>query len=291
VTSTRSPSHPTPGQALAACHAAVLLFGLAGLFGKWIPWDATAIVLGRTLVAAVTLALVARLARRTLPRLSLALAGNGVILAVHWTAFFAAIQASTVAIGLLGFASFPLFVPWLERAVLGVRVTPVKVAAAVLVTGGLVLVVPGLSWDEGTARGLAWGVVAGFTFALLTVFTQRLVARHRAGGIAFWQNAVAAAVMMPVVAVHGVGGTLDAHALALVVVLGIVCTALAHTLFAASLARVSATIAAVCAALEPVYGTVLAVALLGEEPTLRVAAGMLLLVGAAIVASWRARRA
>ena len=280
----------SPGQALAACHAAVLLFGFAGLFGKWIAWDAAAIVLGRTLVAAVALAVVASFTRRSLPPVSLALAVNGIVLAIHWTAFFAAIKVSTVAIGLLGFASFPLFVPWLERMVLGIPLTARKLAAMLLVTTGLALVVPGLSWSEGTARGLAWGIVSGATFALLTVSTQRLVRRHRAGGIAFWQNAVAAAVMAPIVALRGVGGSIDVHDLGLVLLLGLVCTALAHTLFAASLARLSATVAAVSAALEPVYGTLFALLLLGEVPTARVIAGMALIVGAAIVASWQARR-
>ena len=34
--------------ALASLHAAVLLFGLAGLFGKWIDLPAEAIVFGRS---------------------------------------------------------------------------------------------------------------------------------------------------------------------------------------------------------------------------------------------------
>ncbi len=286
---------PSPGQALAACHVAVLLFGFAGLFGKWIAWDATAIVLGRTLVAAAALAVVVRVTQGRLPKLEAGVAGNGVILAVHWTAFFAAIQVSTVAIGLLGFASFPLFVPVFERALLRAKVTPAKVVAMTLVSLGLVLVVPDVAWNSALAQGLAWGILSGATFAWLTVRTQRLVARHPASGIALWQNAVAAAVLLPVVIVRvAMGGNVvvvSLHDVVLVLILGTVCTALAHTLFATSLVRVSATVAAVCVALEPVYGAALAYALLGEAPGARVMAGMALLVIAAVVASWRARRA
>src|SRR4029078_491057 len=52
-----SPPQVTPGTALVACHVAVALFGFAGVFGKWIPWDPVAIVLGRTTFAAIVLAL------------------------------------------------------------------------------------------------------------------------------------------------------------------------------------------------------------------------------------------
>lgn len=283
-----APAPASPAQSLAACHAAILLFGLAGLFGKWITWNPTAIVLGRTVVAATTLAIAIRVTQGRLPPPTLALAQNGVILAVHWTAFFAAIQVSTVAIGLLGFASFPLFVPWLERVLAGVPVTGAKAAGAALVTLGLVLVVPDIAWGSATAQGFAWGLVSGFTFALLTVRSGQLLTRHRATAIALWQNAVAALVLLPFVLVRGVGGAIDADALLRVLVLGVVCTALAHTLYTASLSRVGPTTAAVCASLEPVYGIAFAWLLLGEMPAERVLAGVALLVVAALVASWRA---
>ena len=38
--------------ALVALHAAVLLFGFAGLFGPWLGWAPLWIVLGRTAIAA-----------------------------------------------------------------------------------------------------------------------------------------------------------------------------------------------------------------------------------------------
>jgi drug/metabolite transporter (DMT)-like permease len=70
-------------------------------------------------------------------------------------------------------------------------------------------------------------------------------------------------------------------------VLGVFCTALAHTLFLASLRRVSAHTASIVAALEPVYGIALAAWLLHEIPTLRTLVGATMIVGAAVLATRR----
>jgi drug/metabolite transporter (DMT)-like permease len=75
----------------------------------------------------------------------------------------------------------------------------------------------------------------------------------------------------------------------LLVVLGVVCTGVAHTLFIASMRVVSAHTASVVAALEPVYGVALALALLREIPGARTWLGGALIVAAALVASRRAR--
>jgi hypothetical protein len=92
--------------ALVALHAAVALFGFAGLFGKWLALSPVAIVLGRTAIAAIALGILRLRSPRQAP-FDVRLVGNGIVLAVHWLSFFAAIQVSTVAVGLLGFASFP----------------------------------------------------------------------------------------------------------------------------------------------------------------------------------------
>lgn len=279
---------PSPAGSLAALHAAVALFGFAGLFGKWIAWDPAAIVLGRTLVAAAVLAVVVRRRTGALVWPGAGIAANGVILAVHWVAFFAAIQVSTVAIGLLGFASFPLFTVLLERALMGVPLSRIALARVALVTAGLGLLVPEFTWASTAVRGLAWGVLSGFTFALLAVRTRRLRARVEADRIALWQNAVAALVVAPFVLARGaLPGAVEPQSLLLVVVLGVFCTAGAHTLFIASLARVPAATAAVVAALEPVYGIALAWWLLGEVPGPRTLAGAALLVAAAAMATRR----
>ena len=70
--------------------------------------------------------------------------------------------------------------------------------------------------------------------------------------------------------------------------LGVACTGLAHTLFIASMRRVSAHAASVVAALEPVYGIALAAWLLHDVPDGRTLVGGALIVAAALLASRRA---
>ena len=86
-------------------HIAVLLFGLAGLFGKLLLLPPTIIVFGRVFFATIFLSLVLLYLKQGI-RLRqkqdyFFMALTGFILAVHWVTFFQAIQVSTVAIGLL----------------------------------------------------------------------------------------------------------------------------------------------------------------------------------------------
>lgn len=182
-----------PAPALIALHAAVALFGLAGLFGVWLAMAPVAIVLGRTSIAAVALAGLV-VARRSPARPAAGLLANGAILALHWVAFFAAIRAAGVAVGLLGYASFPLWTLLLERWSGERRGGPGDWAVALLVVAGLVLTVPGFDAPDASLGGLAWGVVSGVTFAWLAVRNRRYAGTTPASSIALWQNASACRV-------------------------------------------------------------------------------------------------
>src|SRR6185312_7036808 len=152
---------------------------------------------------------------------------------------------------------------------------------------GLVVLVPDFSWGSDTFRGLALGCVSGFTFAWLAVRNRRIVEHMTPTRIALWQNLFAAIVLLVVVAGSGVPAPPSPLDAALLLVLGVACTGLAHTLFIASMQRLSAHTASVVAALEPVYGIALAALLLHEIPTWRTLAGGVLIVAAALVASRR----
>jgi drug/metabolite transporter (DMT)-like permease len=273
--------------AIASLHVAVLLFGFAGLFGKWIALPPAAIVFGRTTIAAFALAMLLALRRSARDRFEWRLAANGALLAVHWVAFFQAVQTASVAIALLGYASFPLFVLPMEALLLRRRTRPSEWTCAAIVALGLALLVPQFDIDNRIVRGVLWGMLSGFTFALLALNNQAIAGRRNAEEIAFWQNACAAACLLP--ALMLVPALPSAREAALLVILGLLCTALAHTLFIRSLRTVSTHAASVVAALEPVYGIALAALLLGEFPDGRTLAGAALIVGATLWTTLRVR--
>ena len=266
--------------ALLALHLAVLLFGGAGLFGKLLALPPTVIVLGRVVFAGLFLGVVLRSggiglgprARGDGPRL----VALGVLLAVHWVTFFHAIQLSSVAVGLLTFATFPLFTAFLEPLLLeDERWSWGDAAAAAVAFGGVALVVPALDWGDAFTRGAFWGTVSGFTFAVLSIANRRLVTRYPPILLTFHQVTWAAVALTPVVAVPALTGASLSYRVptlpewGLLVLLGVVFTAGAHGLFIRALGEVRARVAAVVATLEPVYGIVLALLILGEVPGMR----------------------
>ena len=109
------PEQPKQLRGLVSANVAVLLFGLAGVLGKLSLLPAPLIVFGRSFFAGLVLLAVCWFRHISLrpkrSRDSYLLLGQGVLLALHWTAFFQAINVSNVAIGLLSFRAFHFLLP------------------------------------------------------------------------------------------------------------------------------------------------------------------------------------
>ncbi|WP_028584354.1 DMT family transporter [Desulfogranum mediterraneum] len=274
-------------QGLLAIHLAVLLFGVAGLFGKLLELGPGLIVFGRTLFAALGLLLVLPLLKIDIRiRQGRDIGGfvlMGAILALHWVTFFHAIQVSTVAIGLLTFSSFPIFVTFLEPLFFRERLRFFEVMVSLVVFLGLVLVVPEFDLANDLTRGAFWGMISGLTFALLSILNRKFVGRYPALTVALYQDAVACLLLLPFVGGAIFGITMAE--LGQLVILGVVFTALAHTLFIQGMLVVRAQLASVITCLEPVYGILLALVLLHEIPSWRELVGGVVIIGTILLAT------
>jgi drug/metabolite transporter (DMT)-like permease len=284
---------PPRSRSLAEIHLAVFLFGFPGLFGKWLAWPAVTIVFGRVLFACLALAAVMAMGRRASFRVAgrrdvLLLALCGLVLAAHWTMFFKSIQVSTVAVGLLAYSSFPVFTAFLEPLLAKERWEPESLIYALVCVAGIALIVPGFDVSDAVVRGVVWGLGAGLSFSLLSVLNRGLASRHSSLTVAFYQDLVAGVLLVP--AVWRTGLPRSGRDWALVAVLGVFCTAAAHTLFISGLKGAGARTASVLSSLEPVYGILLALIFLGESPSLRTVSGGAIILAAALAATVRARR-
>lgn len=282
---------PHPRIALIQVHASVFLFGISGLFGKLLDLSATVIVLGRTGFATLALGLALALTRQSLRLRSvpdlLGMTALGALLAFHWVSFFYSIQLATVAIGLLTFSSFPVFVTLLEPLLFKTAWRWRDGAIALLVVLGVALVIPDYRLGSATTLGAAWGLLSGLSFALLQLLNKGYRQRYSALAIAFYQDLFACLSLLIVVPAASLD--LSSREWGLLLLLGVLCTAVAHTLFIESLAALRTQTASVISALEPVYGVVLAALLLGEVPGPRTLVGGGVIVGTTLWASWASK--
>ena len=269
---------------------------LTGLFGKFLTLSPLLIVQGRTIFAFGTLLIALFVMRKNIffrdYREWLWLLVSGTILGVHWIAFFEAIQVSTVAIGLLSFASYPLFTTLLEPLFFKEVLRRKNVIAALIVICGLVMMAtssedPNAIFSGSVIKGLFWGLGAGLGFAVLTLLNRGHVRNHSPLLLTCWQNGFAALVLLPWSLSES--WIISGRDWGLLFILGVICTVGGHTLLINGLRHVQAQVASLLiAGLEPVFAIVFALFLLGEIPSLQTLLGGLLIVGTTFFVTSRA---
>lgn len=270
-------------------HSAVFLFGLAGLFGKLLALPALVIVFGRTLFASICLILIIIYYKKRLIIKSaqdlIILAALGIILAIHWFAFFYSIKVSTVAVGVLTFSTYPLFVTIIGPCFFKEKLTSFAVFSAISVFAGVALIVPSFNFANNITQGVCWGILSGFTFALLSLLNRKYVQIYSPLIITFFQNSFAVVVLFPFIFFEK--WELHTRDIFFLMFLGIFCTAIAHTLFISGLRHVKTQLASIVAGLEPVYGIIFALILFNEIPSFRTLSGGVLIMGMALLVTLR----
>jgi drug/metabolite transporter (DMT)-like permease len=269
---------------LPSLYLAIFLLALTGLFAKLIPLDAISIIQLRGMVAATGLALFSLLQKRNfrLPGIR-AYAGVyalGLLLGVHWVTFFHAMQISSVAVGMLALFSYPMITILLEPLFTRQRIKTGDIVAGLIMFVGLVVMVgQDLNNLQGSvAQGVLWGVFSALLFALRNLF-QKYHFNHVASDSLMFHQVVSVAVMLAVFVDYPEVRLLAAADFLKLALLGILSTAVAHTLLSFSLKQLSAKSTAIISCMQPVIATLLAWYVVKEMP------GASILIGGGLVLS------
>ncbi len=248
------------------------MLAVCALFAKWINLPALYIVWGRCFFATIALLIFCFLRKTSLQISSYLvkrLVITGALLACHWWSFFHSIQLTNVAVGLLTFACFPLFVPILERIIDGKPLQMTLLIQGLLCLLGIYLVLPdelSVGFRQQWQVGILLGLLSAATFALVTFYNRRFVQKQSPLLINLYQQATAMVLLSPWLLAYDVH--ISGEDILLLLLLGTVFTALTHTLITYCLRFIPAFSASLAFTLEPVYGIVAAHWLLQEPLTL-----------------------
>ena len=262
-------------------HFCVLLWGFTAILGKLITLPALPLVWWRMLIVVAALAFVPRVWRglRAMPaRLLWAYSGIGVLVALHWLTFYAAIKLSNASIGATCIALATVFTamlePWLARS----RFSRRDFLLGIAVLPGVALVVDGVPSDM--RIGILVGVASAILVALFGSLNKRLVEHADpltvtalelgAGTLALTMLAPLLPLVLPAFGTTDLLSLPDARDAWLLLALALACTLLPFALSLVALRHMSAFSAQLATNLEPVYAIALAIALLGEQHELSV---------------------
>ncbi|ATC93242.1 DMT family transporter [Pseudoalteromonas tunicata] len=279
-------------QSLLFLHSAVFLFGGTALFAKLIGLPAIDITVYRTAVAAIallTLMLISKKQIRLSNKKDYAIAVFlGIIIGLHWITYFGGMQLAGVTIGVIAFFCYPVITVFLEPFITKTTPKLSDFICACIVCLGIYLLVPQANLGNDVTLGIALGVISAFFFALRNVTHRHYFSRYGGPHTMLYQTLVACIMLSLFVEVPPSEVT-DTDWL-LILLVGVVFTALPHSLFASSLQHLSAKTAGLISCLQPLYGSILAWLILHEEANLSTILGGLLVVSAAFYETWAVTR-
>lgn len=250
-------------------HFCVLLWGFTPILGALITLPAPQLVWWRMGLVALLLLLLPGVLRGVFAlslRLMLIYAGIGVIVALHWLAFYGAIKLANASIAATCLGAATAFTALVEPLVTGRRFVPRDLALGFAVIPGVALVAGGL--QAGQITGFVVGVLAALGATLFTSLNKRFIDGADpkvVTALELGAGALFMTLMLPLLPHAGPIYPLpQGKDLGLMAVFVVFCTALPFTLSLVALKHLSAFVSQMAVNLEPIYAVALAAVLLGE---------------------------
>lgn len=268
-------------------HLAVMLFGLAGIIGKFVSLPAVIVTFGRVFFSSIFLLIIILVKKEKILLANkwdyVLMIIAGVIMAIHWFTFLQTIQMSTVAIGTITFSTFPIFVTFLEPIIYKERLRVKNIVLALIMFLGILITIPEFTLDNQVTLAIIIGLIGSLSYAFLCLMNRYFSSRYSGRVICLYEQGIAAITLFP--ALFIVKAVPNATDLLALIFLGIICTALAHSIYVSSLKKVKVQTAGIISGMETVYSIVFAYVLLKETLGVRELLGGLIIFGVALYSS------
>lgn len=250
-------------------HFCVVLWGFTAILGKLISLGTLALVWWRMVLVTGALALVPRFWRavRVMPPRMIAIyAGIGLIVSLHWLAFYASIRLANASVAATCLALSPVFLAFIEPFLVGRRFDMRELLFGLAAIPGVALVVGGVPADM--RMGVAVGALGALLVALFASLNKRFIGNSdtlAVTGLEIGAGLLLVTVISAVFSADTVFVMPSTRDAVLLLVLAMGCTLLPFVMSLAALRHVSAFSVTIATNMEPVYAIAMAIVLLGEQ--------------------------
>nr|WP_317171052.1 EamA family transporter [Sphingobacterium arenae] len=252
-------------------HFTVLIWGFTGVLGGLLSISAVHLVWYRVLIAALSLFIYfifmgksIHVSKEKLIQFFLV----GGIVGVHWVLFFHSIKISTVSVTLVTLSSLTLFTSILEPIINKTKISKADVAIGLIIIFGIYLI---FKFEFQYVWGIIFGLAAAFCASVFSIFNARMVKKTSPTVITFYEMLgafFAVSLIMVFMGDFNAEMWLQDADWAYILLLGVVCTAIAYVLGVAVMKELSAFTVALTTNMEPIYGILLAMLIFGKQETM-----------------------
>ncbi|MGP1994379.1 DMT family transporter [Zobellia laminariae] len=213
---------------------------------------------------------------------------SGVLMGLHWLAYFVALQKSNVAIGMLSLFTYPVITAFLEPLFLKTRFQKMHLLLGFLVLCGIYFLVPDFSFENSSTVAIGFGVFSALCYAVRNLMLKKQVSRYEGSVLMAYQMAVICCMLIPAFFYY------DLEAVPSqwqgILGLAVVTTVFGHTMFVNCFKYFSITTISILSSIQPVYGILIGALLLSEIPAWSTVVGGCLILISVIVESVRSYR-
>lgn len=252
-------------------HVTVLIWGFTGVLGELITVPAMPLVWYRVSIAALALLIYFTITGKSIrvsTRDVFKFLGVGLIVGLHWVTFFHAIKVSTVSVALVTLSSATLFAAVLEPLFNKRKMSIADIIVGLIIIIGLYLI---FTFEFQYIEGIAYGLFCALCASIFSIFNAQLVKKNSASVITFYEMIgafVGVSFALWVSGGFGVEMLLTTSDLVFLLILGIVCTAVAYVAAVAVMREVTAFGVALATNMEPIYGIIIAFLVFGNKETM-----------------------
>ena len=250
-------------------HVTVVIWGFTGILGKLINMQSSYIALDRMLIAFLTLLtvfIVKKTKEIVLWRYKWQMLLVGFVTAAHWTTFFEGIKVSNISVTLCCLASCSFFIALIQPLFLKTRLKLYEIILGLFVIIAIYII---FSFENKYSLGIILSLFSAFFASIFSVWNAVLIKNNSSLVITLYEMLGGIIAMLIYLLISGKFNIQNiipnGYDWFYILVLGIICTALAFLLGTEVLKELSPFTVSISVNLEPIYAVILALWIFGES--------------------------